>query len=439
MAGEEEASSDARVDRSRFQAPIGTRDVLPPESERWAALVQRFATRAARAGFGLAITPIFEHYEVFQRVGASTDVVRKEMYDFEDKGGRRIALRPEGTAGVVRAFAEHPQPLPWKVWYLAPHFRYERPQKGRLRQHHQVGAEVLGVDDPQLDIEVIALAHGFYRDLGLRDVTLSINSMGDDDSRAAYVARLRDHLVTRGAALGPAFLERVDANPLRVLDSKNPEWLDVIEHAPQITEHLGDAAREHFEAVEHGLTALGIAFVINPRLVRGLDYYTSTTFEFASDALDAAQNGIGGGGRYDKLAEHMGAKPTPGIGFGIGIERVLIACDAEGVFPTPAPTVDAFVVNGLGPEQAEAVTLLVTELREDGLRAERAYGDRSVKAQWKAADRSGAVYGVMLGRDEAARGAVVVKDLRTSDQVEVHLTQLAGWLQARREQEEGTR
>ena len=213
----------------------------------------------------------------------------------------------------------------------------------------------------------------------------------------------------------------------------------MIEHAPQITEHLTDVERVHFETVQEGLDRLGIKYEITPRLVRGLDYYTSTTFEFASDALDASQNGIGGGGRYDKLAEQMGAKPTPGIGFGIGIERVLIACDAEGVFGDVGTALDVFVVNGLGPEAGLTVTLLVTELREDGLRVERGYGDRSVKAQWKQADRSGAAFGVMLGRDEVSRAAVAVKDLRSGEQVEVPRAQLAGWLQARREEEEGTR
>jgi histidyl-tRNA synthetase len=428
--------SEHSDDRSRYRAPIGTHDVLPVESTRWAALVEAFAGRAERFGFGLALTPIFEHFEVFQRVGESTDVVRKEMYDFADKGGRHLALRPEGTAGVVRAFVQHNPTTPWKVWYVAPHFRYERPQKGRNRQHYQLGAEVLGVDDPQLDVEVIALAHGFYRDLGLSDVTLSINSMGDEADRASFVAQLREHLLAGGADLGDQFRERVDANPLRVLDSKEERWQNVIAHAPQITEHLSDVAREHFEAVQRGLDQLGIKYEINPRLVRGLDYYTSTTFEFASAALDAAQNGIGGGGRYDKLAESMGAKPTPGIGFGIGIERVLIACDAEGVFPSTAPAVDAFVVNGLGIDGGPAVTLVVTELREDGLRAERAYGDRSVKAQWKLADRSGARYAVMLGRAEAERASVAVKDLRSGEQVEVRRDAVVGWLQARRDTED---
>jgi histidyl-tRNA synthetase len=429
--------ADASDESSRFRAPVGTHDVLPPESARWTALVGEFAQRAGRYGFDLVITPIFEHLEVFQRVGESTDVVRKEMYDFEDKGGRRIALRPEGTAGVARAFAQHNPVVPWKVWYVAPHFRYERPQKGRNRQHWQVGAEALGVDDPELDVEVIALAHGFYRALGLRDVTLSINSMGDEADRAAYVGVLREYLLAHAGTLGETFCERVEANPLRVLDSKDPDWQDVIEHAPQITALLGDAARTHFEAVQRGLDRLGIAHEINPRLVRGLDYYTSTTFEFSSQALDAAQNGIGGGGRYDKLVEQMGGKPTPGIGFGIGIERVLIACAAEGVDPGEAPVADVFVIGGM--DNPSEVTLLVTELREDGMRAERTYGDRSFKAQMKVADRSGARFAVILGKQEAERGAVAVKDLRSGEQVEVPRQLVAGWLQERREAEDEPR
>ncbi|HEU5306640.1 MAG TPA: histidine--tRNA ligase [Acidimicrobiia bacterium] len=418
-------------DLSRFRAPVGTADVLPPESSRWTALVAAFAERAGRYGFDLVVTPIFEHLEVFQRVGESTDVVRKEMYDFEDKGGRRIALRPEGTAGVARAFAQHSPVVPWTVWYVAPHFRYERPQKGRFRQHFQVGAEVLGVDDPQLDVEVIALAHGFYRALGLREFTLSINSMGDEADRLAYVRVLRDYLLDRGAGLGETFRERVEANPIRVLDTKDPDWQDVVEHAPQIRGSLGDHAREHFEAVQRGLDRLGIAHEINPRLVRGLDYYTSTTFEFASQALDSAQDAIGGGGRYDKLVEQMGGKPTPGIGFGIGIERLLIACEAEGVAVAEPPTADVFVVDAM--DDASEVTLLATELREDGMRTERAYGGRSFKAQMKVADRSGARFAVVLGRQEAEHAAVSVKDMQSGDQVEVPRELVAGWLQERLE------
>jgi histidyl-tRNA synthetase len=420
-------------EKARFRAPVGTHDVLPPESARWEELVRSFAARAERFGFGLVLTPIFEHLEVFQRVGESTDVVKKEMYDFLDKGGRRIALRPEGTAPVVRAFVQHHPPVPWKVWYLAPHFRYERPQKGRYRQHWQVGAEVLGVDDPAVDVELIVLAHGFYRALGLERISLLVNSMGDETCRPAYVAVLREYLLDHAGVLGGDFRERVETNPLRVLDSKREDWQDVIERAPQLTEHLSDESRSQFETVQHQLDALGIDYELAPRLVRGFDYYTGTTFEFRSAALDAAQNAVGGGGRYGRLAEEMGGKPTSGIGFGIGIERVLIACDAEGALPAPTASTDAFVVNGLGARGDTETALVVAELRETGLRTERAYGDRSVKAQWKLADRSGAAFGIMLGAQELERGAVAVKRLGTGVQVEVPRELLAGWLRERLE------
>ncbi|MFM8304872.1 MAG: histidine--tRNA ligase, partial [Actinomycetota bacterium] len=411
---------------SVYRAPLGTHDVLAPESQRWVDAVAAFADRARRFGYGLVVTPIFEHVEVFQRVGASTDVVRKEMYEFDDKGGRRLALRPEGTAPVVRAFVQHRPPAPWKAWYLAPHFRYERPQKGRYRQHWQLGAEVLGVDDPEVDVEVIALAHGFYRDLGLSRVRLLCNSMGDPESRPAYVAALRAYLLAHGDRLGEEFRARVEQNPLRVLDAKNEEWADVIERAPQLSEYLGDAATAHFERVQEGLTALGIEFELAPRLVRGFDYYTATTFEFVSDALDAAQNAIGGGGRYDQLAEDMGGPPTPGIGFGIGIERVLLACDAEQGGERAEPLrLDVFVVDALGDG---AAAMLVAELREQGLAADRSFGGRSFKAQMKLADRSGAQCVVMLGPREAEHDAVAVKDLRdpAGTQVEIPRRDVAG-------------
>ena len=245
---------------------------------------------------------------------------------------------------------------------------------------------------------------------------------------------LRAYLLDRGAGLGDTFRERVEANPIRVLDTKDPDWQEVVEHAPQITESLGDHAREHFEAVQDGLDRLGITHEINPRLVRGLDYYTSTTFEFSSQALDAAQNGIGGGGRYDGLVEQMGGKPTPGIGFGIGIERVLIACAAEEVVPGAEPTADVFVVDGMG--NATEVTLLVTELREDGMRAERTYGGRSFKAQMKVSDRSGARFTVVLGHREAEQGLVGVRDMRTSRQVDIPRQLVAGWLREQLEAED---
>jgi histidyl-tRNA synthetase len=428
----------AASDASPYRAPVGTHDVLPPESARWIEVVRRFADRAARFGYGLVITPIFEHTEVFERVGASTDVVRKEMYELEDRGGRRLALRPEGTAPVVRSYVQHHPTPPWKTWYVAPNFRYERPQKGRYRQHWQLGAEVLGPDDPDVDVEVISLAHGFYADLGLRRVRLRVNSMGAPEDRAAYVEVLREYLLAHAEGLGDEFRARAEEHPLRLLDAKHEGWQDVIERAPQLTEHLGDAARAHFERVQEGLEALSIPHELSPRLVRGFDYYTSTTFEFASDALGAAQDAVGGGGRYDKLAEEMGGEPTPGIGFGIGIERVLIVCDAEGVdLGVGEPRLDAFVIDNTG---GQAATLLVADLRNAGLRADRSYGGRSVKAQWKEADRSGAAYGVMIGPNELARGEVAVKDLRAergdNKQVVVLLERIAAWL-LQREEERG--
>ena len=420
-------------DRSVYRAPIGTHDVLPPDSDRWMQVVAAFADRAARFGYGLVITPVFEHVEVFQRVGASTDVVRKEMYELTDRGDRRLALRPEGTAPVVRSYVEHRPTPPWKVWYLAPNFRYERPQKGRYRQHWQLGAEVLGTDDPDVDVEVIALAQGFYSALGLAKVRLKVNSMGAPADRARYVDLLREHLVAHGAALGEEFLTRAREHPLRVLDAKAEDWQDVIERAPQLTEHLGDDSREHFEAVQRGLDRLGIEYELAPRLVRGFDYYTSTTFEFASDALDAAQDAVGGGGRYDQLAEEMGGPSTPGIGFGIGIERVLIACEAEGALPAPEHRLDAFVIDTVHDGSAAS---LVNDLRVAGLRADRAYGGRSMKAQMKVADRAHAAYAVIVGREELEHATVAVKDMQSGEQLEVHREQIAGWLRERCEARE---
>jgi histidyl-tRNA synthetase len=415
--------------RSKYRAPIGTHDVLPPESERWVRVVGAFAERAARFGYGLVVTPVFEHVEVFQRVGASTDLVRKEMYELTDRGDRRLALRPEGTAPIVRAYVEHRPTPPWKVWYLAPNFRYERPQRGRYRQHWQLGAEVLGVDDPDVDVEVIALAHGFYREIGLRGVRLLLNSMGSPSDRAEYVAVLQRYLLAHAEGLGDEFQARAQEHPLRLLDAKEERWQDVIERAPQLTEHLGDDARAHFEAVQEGLEALGIPFEISPRLVRGFDYYTSTTFEFTSGTLDAAQDAVGGGGRYDQLAEEMGGPATPGIGFGIGIERVMLALGAGAPVGSEHPRLDAFVVDALGDASA---ALVVHELREAGLRADRAYGGRSVKAQMKLADRAEAEFAVILGRQEAERDLVLVRDLTRGEEIPVHRTQVAGWLREHR-------
>ena len=392
------------------RAPNGTHDVLWPESTRWEALVAAFATQVERAGYGLALTPIFEDVRVFRRgIGEGSDVVGKEMYEFEDRGGRALALRPEGTAPVVRAFVQHRPPLPWKAWYATPAFRYERPQAGRYRQHHQLGVEVLGPEDPDLDVEVIWLADSFFRSLGLTAFELRLNSMGDAECRPAYLELLRTYLVGRREELCPEHRDRLDANPLRVLDCKREECRKATAGAPSLVDHLCGPCHEHFDRVQSGLAALGVPFALDHRLVRGFDYYTRTTFEFASQALESAQNGIGGGGRYDGRAEMLGGPPTPGIGFGIGIERLLLACDAEGVFPVAPAPLDAFVVDVADGRSARDITAV---LRRAGLRADRAFDGRSMKSQLKAADRSGAEVALIVGPDELEAGTVSLRPLR---------------------------
>lgn len=391
-----------------YKAPVGTRDVLPPESDRWQALVAAFAGHVTRAGYGLVQSPMFEDAGVFARVGEGTDVVRKEMYDFLDKGDRHLALRPEGTASVVRAFVQHRPATPWKAWYAAPSFRYERPQAGRYRQHHQLGVEALGSPDPDLDVEVVALLWDFCAGLGLRQVELVLNSMGTAQDRRRYVDGLRGWLVGRIGDLDPADAEKVEAHPMRVLDSKRPVTIAAIADAPRITDALSADAVEHFERVQAGLRAVGVPFRLEPRLVRGLDYYTHTTFEFVSGALDQAQSTIGGGGRYDGLAESLGGPPTPGIGFGSGIERVLLTCDAEDVFAAPTPGIDVFVVDTAGGDAGRDLSI---ELRRAGLSADRAYDGRSMKSQMKSADRSGAHLVAIVGPDEAAAVTVTVREM----------------------------
>jgi histidyl-tRNA synthetase len=395
---------------SASRAPRGTHDVLWPDSARWESLLALFAVDVERAGYGLAITPTFEDVQVFRRgIGEDSVVVGKEMYEFEDREGRVLALRPEGTAPMVRAFVQRRPPLPWKAWYATPAFRYERPQRGRYRQHHQVGVEALGPPDPDLDVEVVSLAAGFFSRLGLANTSLRLNSMGDDNCRPAYLQLLQNYLQERRDALCAEHRGRVEANPLRVLDCKRKECVEATAGAPALADHLCDACRAHFDRVREGLEALGIEYRLDHRLVRGFDYYTRTTFEFASDALESAQNGIGGGGRYDRLVEMLGGPPTPGIGFGIGIERVLLACDAEGVFPVSPAPLDAFVVDVVGGSTARDLT---ARLREAGLRADRAFDDRTMKAQLRAADHSGARVALIVGPDEVAEGTVSLKPLR---------------------------
>jgi histidyl-tRNA synthetase len=392
------------------RAPSGTHDVLWPESTRWETVLATFSSQVEAAGYGLANTPIFEEVRVFRRgIGEGSDVVGKEMYEFADRGGRTLALRPEGTAPVVRAFVQHRPPLPWKAWYATPAFRYERPQAGRYRQHHQLGVEALGPADPDLDVEVVVLADDFFRSLGLGSFTLRLNSMGDEVCRPGYLGLLTSYLAQHRHELCPEHVARMEDNPLRVLDCKRAACRAVTAGAPSLVDHLCDPCRLHFDRVRAGLSALGVPYELDHRLVRGFDYYTRTTFEFASAALEAAQNGIGGGGRYDGLVEMLGGPPTPGIGFGIGIERLLLACDAEGVFPVAPVALDAFVVDLDGGESARDLTAV---LRRAGLRADRAFDGRSIKSQLRSADRSGARVALIVGPDEVSAGTVSLRPLR---------------------------
>ncbi|MGB0114900.1 MAG: histidine--tRNA ligase [Ilumatobacteraceae bacterium] len=405
-----------------FQTSPGMRDILPPESARWRRFTSVFADVVERAGYGQLITPLLEDLGVFTRIGDATDVVTKEMYDFVDKGERHIALRPEMTASVCRAFAEHRPTTPWKIFYSGSNFRYEKPQRGRYRQFDQVGIEVLGADDPNLDVEVIALAWEFYRSLGLQQVTLIVNSLGEPDDRAAYVEALREHFTAAGDALSEQSRATLERNPLRVLDSKREFDAPVIASAPQIADFHSPEAAEHFAAVQAGLRALDIPFTVESKLVRGLDYYRRTIFEFQGGTLDSAQNALGGGGRYDGLVEALGGPATPGVGFALGVDRTLLACDDEGVFGAEPVALDAFVVDVTGGLQAVGIT---AELRAAGLAADRGFDNRSMKAQMKLANRSGAANAVIVGDDELVAGTVVVKTKQFGlDQVTISRTDL---------------
>jgi histidyl-tRNA synthetase len=366
-----------------------------------------------RAGYGLIQSPMFEDIGVFQRIGEGTDVVTKEMYDFRDKGDRHVALRPEGTAPVARAWAEHRPATPWKVWYATPAFRYEQPQAGRLRQHHQVGVEAIGSADPDLDVEVIALGHAYLSELGLRRFRVVLNFMGTPADRSTYAGVLRDWLRGRLADLADDDRHKVETHPLRVLDSKREQTRALLAEAPRMADSLDVDSVAHGERVQAGLRALDIGFEIDESLVRGLDYYTHTLFEFQSDALGTAQSTILGGGRYDGLIEQLGGPATPGIGFGSGIERVLLTCDAEGVFAAPDRRVDCFVVDVTDGSVAVELT---HRLRLAGLSADRAFDRRSMKAQMKAAGRSGARTALIVGDQEREDSTVTLRDLSTSDQ-----------------------
>lgn len=406
---------------SSFSAPKGVPDYVPPDSAQFVAVRDGLLAAARQAGYSHIELPIFEDTALFARgVGESTDVVSKEMYTFADRGDRSVTLRPEGTAGVVRAVIEHGLDrgaLPVKLCYAGPFFRYERPQAGRYRQLQQVGVEAIGVDDPALDAEVIAIADAGFRSLGLDGFRLEITSLGDESCRPQYRELLQEFLF--GLDLDEDTRRRAGINPLRVLDDKRPELRAMTASAPVLLDHLSDVAKQHFDTVLAHLDALGVPYVINPRMVRGLDYYTKTAFEFVHDGL-GAQSGIGGGGRYDGLMHQLGGQDLSGIGFGLGVDRTVLALRAEGKTAGDSARCDVFGVP-LGEAAKLRLAVLAGRLRAAGVRVDLAYGDRGLKGAMRAAARSGARVALVAGDRDIEAGTVAVKDLTTGEQISVSM------------------
>ena len=412
----------------KIQAPKGVREYLPPESQSFEWVREQLIAPAKDAGYQLMELPVFEDTNLFSRgVGESTDVVSKEMYTFEDRGGRSITLRPEGTAGVMRAVIEQNLDrgqLPVKVWYSGQFFRAERPQAGRYRQFYQVGIEAIGIDDPALDAEVIAIADRGFKNLGLKNYRLEITSLGDAQSRAAHRVDLLKFIA--GLDLDEATAERAKINPLRLFDDKRPEMQEAMLQAPILLDYLSPESTASFTAVQKYLTAMDIAFTINPRMVRGLDYYTGTTFEFIHPDL-GAQSGIGGGGRYDGLMETLGGQSLSGIGFGLGVDRALLAAIAESTVPSQEFTSDLFIIP-LGEEAKERSLVISQNLRTAGIRTELAFGDRALKGAMKAADKSGARYVIVIGESELSAGLIELKRMSDGVTTSVKIDQLQGEL-----------
>ncbi|WP_297184907.1 histidine--tRNA ligase [uncultured Corynebacterium sp.] len=412
-----------------FSAPKGVPDYVPPASREFLAVREAFTHEAQRAGFEHIELPIFEDTHLFARgVGESTDVVTKEMYTFEDRGGRSVTLRPEGTAGVMRAVIEHNLDrgqLPVKLVYSGPFFRYERPQAGRYRQLQQVGVEAIGVDDPALDAEIIALADRCYKSVGLTGYRLDLSSLGDSECRPAYRDKLQEFL--RKLPLDEETQHRAEINPLRVLDDKRPEVQDMLVDAPLLLDHLSDSSREHFETVKGLLDDFGVSYTINPKLVRGLDYYTKTCFEFVHEGL-GAQSGIGGGGRYDGLMAQLGGQELSGIGFGLGVDRTLLAMEAEGASAGSPRRVDVYGVP-LGADAKRVLANVINDLRSAGMSADMSYGDRGLKGAMKGASRSGARYSLVLGEQELEDNNVAVRDMESHEQETVSLASVKAYLE----------
>lgn len=419
-------------EEKRFQAlsaPKGVPDYYPPESATFYKVRQTMVEQAHLSGFQHIELPIFEDTALFARgVGESTDVVSKEMYTFADRSDRSVTLRPEGTAGVMRSVIQHNLDrgqLPVKLNYSGPFFRYERPQAGRYRQLQQVGVEAIGVDDPALDAEVIALADRSYRTLGLSGFRLELTSLGDRNCRPAYREKLQEFLFKLD--LDEETRRRAEINPLRVLDDKRPEMQEQLADAPLMLDYLNAECREHFETVTGMLDDMGVAYEINPRMVRGLDYYTKTCFEFVHDGL-GAQSGIGGGGRYDGLMAQLGGQDLSGIGYGLGVDRAILALETEGITLEGSDSrVDVYGI-ALGAAAKRRMTGIINDLRKAGIAADMSFGDRGLKGAMKGADRAGARFALVLGDQELENGTVAVKDLAAYEQRDVELSQLVAIL-----------
>jgi histidyl-tRNA synthetase len=412
---------------TNFSTPRGTADILPDEWRYWDFVAATARRIAELYGYRRIETPTLGEVSLYVRAtGEATDIVQKEMYSFRDQGGDDLTLRPEGTAPVVRAYFQHGMnrlPQPVKLFYIERMYRREAPQRGRLREHHQFGCEAIGSADPGVDVEMLALLRQFYGELGLAGLTLHLNSMGDGICRPDYLAALTAYLESRRDELADLDRDRLSRNPLRVLDTKETRSHDVVAGAPSILDFLCAPCREHWNAVRTGLEVLGIEFQIDPTLVRGLDYYTRTVFEFQA-SYAGSQSAVGGGGRYDGLAETIGAPPTPGIGFGSGIERLILTMKERGVEP-PFPEQTRVYVAHVGAEAASIAIRVSTTLRAAGVPVIMSFGDRSIKAQMKAANNVGATYALIIGDDEVQAGTVAVRNLHSGEQVAIPESEVA--------------
>lgn len=416
-----------------FQAPRGTQDILPEDQPYWRYLSERIAHLCSLYGYGPVDTPTFEDTVLFARsIGEGTDIVEKEMYTFQDKGGNSLTLRPEMTASVVRAYLEHGMHTriqPVKVYSIGSIFRYDRPQAGRYREFHQFNLEAIGEADPGVDVEIIQVAGHFLSSLGFRGIELQLNSIGCPDCRPSYVEKLVEYYGRCREDLCEDCQKRLERNPLRLLDCKNPKCQPFIEDAPQSSSYLDDACREHFEAVRHGLEVLEVPYALNHRLVRGLDYYTRTVFEMWAEGI-GAQSAVCGGGRYDGLAEELGGKHTPGIGFALGMERTILAMRNQGLAVPSLPHPTAFVA-ALGDEARDAGLRLAHALRKEGIGVRSSFGKKRLKAQLRQANKFGASYALIMGDAELEANKVVVRDLERGDQEEVPMAEVASWLHQR--------